>query len=43
MQVVVVASFVHLDPIPLLKVFGRALEYQRKFAIFCNFWLLTLC
>ena len=39
MQSVAAASFVHLDPIPLLKVLGHALEYQRKFAIFCGLGL----
>ena len=42
MQAAAVASFVHLDPIPLLKVLGRALEYQREFAIFYDLGLLTL-
>ena len=42
MQAAAVASFVYLDLIPLLKVLGRAPEYQRKFATFCDLGLLTL-
>ena len=44
MQAAAVASFVRLDHIPLLKVLasGRALEYQCKFAIFCDLGLLKL-
>ena len=40
LQAVAVASYVHLDPIPLLKVLGRALEYQHKFAVYCDWGFL---
>ena len=42
MQAVAVASYVHLDPIPLQKVLGRALEHQCKFPVYCDLGLLTL-